>query len=263
MSFGNILGQILQGGLGGQSGASIQNSLRGLGGLGGGAGGSPLDGILAQVQGALQNAQAPGGIGDRARDFMTRDQMGGMSGAQLGGIGALAGALLGGGLGGAARGGAMAVLGTLALNALRSAQAGRAQAGEAATLDLDPADVQAVTSPAAEKLLVRAMISAAKADGNIDQQEMQNIIGKIGADGVTDEEKSFVMAELSAPVDVAALAAAATSPALAAQVYAASLVAITPDTDAERDYLRSLARTLNLDAATVAQLHEATGVALA
>lgn len=259
MSFGNILGQMLQGGLGGQSGSSIQNSLRSLSGGTGGAG-SPLDGILAQVQNAIQGAQSPGGIGDRARDFMTKDQVGGMSGAQLGGIGALAGALLGGGVGGAARGGAMAVLGTLALNALRSAQAGRAQAAGAA-IDLDPGDVQAITSPAAEKLLVRAMISAAKADGNIDQDEMQKIIGKIGADGVSDEEKSFVMAELTAPVDVNALAADATTPALAAQVYAASLVAITVDTDAEREYLRSLAQALRLDPAAIANLHAATGVA--
>ena len=54
---------------------------------------------------------------------MTKDQVGGMSGAQLGGIGAVAGALLGGGVGGAARGGALAVLGTLALGALKNAQA--------------------------------------------------------------------------------------------------------------------------------------------
>jgi uncharacterized membrane protein YebE (DUF533 family) len=258
MSFGNILGQLLQDGVGGRQSGRLQDSLRNLGGQGGGGG---LGGILGQLQGAIGGAQQPGGFGDRARDFMTKEQVGGLSGGQLGGIGALAGALLGGGVGGAARGGALAILGTLALGALKNAQAARAAGGAAApdAIDLDPREVAAVTGPEVEKLLVRAMISAAKADGNIDQAEMQNIIGKIGEGGVTDEEKAFVMGELSAPVDVAALAGEARSPAVAAEVYAASLIAISVDSDAERQYLRALAQALRLDAATVAQLHQMTG----
>ncbi|MBP7240735.1 tellurite resistance TerB family protein [Amaricoccus sp.] len=262
MSFGNILGQMLQQGLGGQAGGRLQQSLGGLGGAGSGGGG-PLDGILAQVQGALAGAQRPGGIGDRARDFMTKDQVGGMSGGQIGGIGALAGAILGGGVGGAARGGMLAILGTMALSALKNANAAKAAGGAAAgrgdVIDLDPNDVQAVANPDVEKLLVRAMIAAAKADGSIDQAEMEKIIGKIGEGGVTDAEKAFVMSELSTPVDVAALAREATSPAVAAQVYAASLVSVSVDSDAERAHLRALAQALGLDAATVAQLHQMTG----
>ncbi|MBP7001962.1 tellurite resistance TerB family protein [Amaricoccus sp.] len=259
MSFGNILGQMLQEGLGGQAGGRLQQGLRGMGG--GAGGGSPLDGILAQVQGALAGAQQPGGIGARARDFMTEKQVGGLSGGQLGGIGALAGALLGGGVGGAARGGMLAILGTMALSALKNAQAAKAAGGGGAgdVLDLDPNHVQAVADPQVEKLLVRAMIAAAKADGSIDQAEMQKIIGKIGEDGVTEEEKAFVMSELAAPVDVMALARDAGSPAVAAQVYAASLVAVSVDSEEERAYLRALAHALGLDAATVAHLHQMTG----
>ena len=111
---------------------------------------------------------------------MRKDQVGGLSGAQIGGIGAVAGALLGGGLGGAARGGAMAVLGTLALSALKNAQARRA--GQAAPAPVEPHELEAVTAPENEKLLLTAMISAAKADGTIDQAEMQKIIGKISKD---------------------------------------------------------------------------------
>ena len=192
---------------------------------------------------------------------MTKDQVGGMSGAQLGGIGAMAGALLGGGVGGAARGGALAVLGTLALGALKSAQAKAqaAQPGAAPQLTVEPTEVAAVTGPDAEKLMVRAMISAAKADGQIDQAEMQKIIGKVSAEGVTPEEKAFVMAELGAPVDIDALAADVGSQAQAAGVYAASLMAIDVDTEAEKAYLRQLAAKLGLDAATVTQLHQMTG----
>ena len=116
-----------------------------------------------------------------------------------------------------------------------------------------------MTGPAVEKLMVRAMISAAKADGQIDQAEMQKIIGKVGDEGVTAEEKAFVMAELGAPVDIDALVAEVSSPAQAAEVYAASLIAIDLDTDAERAYMRQLAQALRLDAGTVEQLHQMTG----
>jgi uncharacterized membrane protein YebE (DUF533 family) len=255
MSFGNILGQILNDGLAGRSRSRVDASVRNLGARGG----SAVDGIFGQLQGALGQARAPEGFADAARDFMTKGQVGGMSGAQLGGIGAVAGALLGGGVGGAARGGALAVLGTLALTALRNAQAGQGAAAAAEPEAIDAREVAALTGPDAEKLLVQAMISAAKADGSIDPAEMQKIIGRIDEGGVSEAERSFVMAELAAPVDIPALAAQVQGQAQAAEVYAASLIAIDVDSDAERAYLRALAEALGLDQATVAQLHEMTG----
>ncbi len=263
MSFGNILGQMMQSGLGGQSQtrSRIDTSARNLGASGGG-----IEGILGSLQGAFgggaggRSGGAIGGLADMAKQFLGKEQAGGLSGAQIGGIGAAAGALFGGGIGGAARGGALAVLGTLALTALRNAKAssaGQQPGGE--TLTLEPQDVSAAMDPAAEQLMVRAMISAAKADGQIDQAEMEKIIGKVGDEGVTPEEKAYVMSQLTAPVDIAALAAAAQGPAQAAEVYAASLLAIDIDSDAERQYLRDLAAALRLDPAAVAQLHELTG----
>jgi uncharacterized membrane protein YebE (DUF533 family) len=258
MSFGAILNQLMNSGLGGGHPQDrVGTAARNLG-----AGGSPVDGILGQIQGALGGAGgAGGGFADKARDFMTKDQVGGLSGTQLGGIGALAGALLGGGVGGAARGGALAVLGTLAVTALRNAKANAAgqPAQTGGMLTIEPEEVAEVAGPGAAQLMVRAMISAAKADGNIDQTEMQTIIGKVGEEGVTAEEKAFVMSELAAPVDIAALAGAVQGEAQAAEVYSASLVAIDVDTEAERQYLRDLAAALNLDAATVQQLHQMTG----
>lgn len=261
MSFGNILGQIMQNGLGSQNPGStrLDTSARNLGTQGG------LDGVLGQLQGALGGARASGagsqlgGLAEMAKSFLGQKQVGGLSGAQLGGLGAAAGALLGGGLEGAARGGALAVLGTIALTALRNAQSGQAGTAAAGALDLAPAQIEAALSPEAEKLMVRAMIAAAKSDGQIDQAEMQKIIGKVGDEGVTAEERAFVMTELAAPLDLAALVADVQGPAQAAEVYAASLFAINVDTDAERQYLRDLAAALNLDAATVAQLHQMTG----
>ena len=138
MSLGDILGQMMQQGLGGQGTQNprLQNAADRTSAAAAAAAG--LDAIFGQLQGALGRAgidtaglqQTAGGFADKASDFMRKDQVGGLSGAQIGGIGAVAGALLGGGLGGAARGGAMAVLGTLALSALKNAQARRA--GQAA-----------------------------------------------------------------------------------------------------------------------------------
>lgn len=260
MSFGDILGQIMQQGLGGQGrpSARAENTARNLGAGGG------FDSILGQLQGALGRAgidtgnlqQTASGYAGKAQDFLRKDQVGGLSGAQVGGIGAIAGALLGGGLGGAARGGAMAVLGTLALTALRNAQAARAGAAAEAT-PVDAADVEAVAGPDSERLMLAAMISAAKADGTIDQGEMQKIVGKLGQ--VTPEEKQFVLEQMAAPLDIGALAAQVGGKAQAAQVYAASLLAIESDTEQEKAYLRELAGALGLDDATVAQLHGMTG----
>ncbi|HRO13253.1 tellurite resistance TerB family protein [Amaricoccus sp.] len=261
MSFGNILGQIMQQGLGGQTGTRgrLQQTADNM------DQGDGLQGIFGQLQEALGGAGGPGGavggFADRARDFLRQDQVGSLSGAQIGGIGAAAGALLGGGLGGAARGGAMAVLGTLALGALKRAQAAReaGAAGEAAPT-LEPGEIRAVTDEDSEKLVLKAMIAAAKADGQIDQAEMQKIIGKISSDQATAAEKQFVLDQMAQPLDVAALAAEARNPAQAAQVYAASILAIHADTDQEKAYLRQLAQALGLAPEAVAQLHQMTGV---
>lgn len=262
MSFGDLLGQIMQQGLGAGSPAQgrLQNSARNLDQSGGG-----LGGIFDQLQGALGRAgidpSVTGGLAGKAQDFLRNNQVGGLSGAQVGGIGALAGAVLGGGgLGGAARGGLMAVLGTLAIGALKRAHAGEGADGDASgEVAATPRQLEALASPDAEKVILTAMISAAKADGQIDQAEMQKIIGRISGDSVTADEKAFVLEQVAAPVDLPALAAQVTTPEQAAQVYAASLLVINADTDAERAYLTELASALGLDAATVEELHQMTG----
>ena len=188
-----------------------------------------------------------------------------MSGAQLGGIGAIAGALLGGGGGamrGAAGGGAMAILGTLALAALKNARAG-GQTAPAAQFAAGAAplqaDVAAVASEEGERLALRAMIAAAKADGQIDQAEMDRILGHLQADEVTEAERRFVLDEIRKPLDPADLAKDVRNPAQAAEVYAASLLAIDVDSEVEREYLRNLSRALRLDPGVVAFLHQTTG----
>jgi len=272
MSFANIVGQLLQQGMAGQT--QTRGRLQQTAGQSGGG----LDQMLGALlggggAGARGPAGAAGGLGDLAglaQQFLGSQQVGGMTGAQAGGVGALVGAVLGGGGGaakGAVGGGAMAILGTLALTALKNYQAGASGSAAAAPAahtgygapPVVEEEVRAVTDPATERLIVRAMISAAKADGQVDKTEMQRIVGQIDTDGVSEAERQFVIDEMTRPLDIDGLAAEVRTPAVAAEVYAASILAIDIDTDAERQYLRDLARRLGLDAGTVQRLHQLTG----
>jgi uncharacterized membrane protein YebE (DUF533 family) len=95
--------------------------------------------------------------------------------------------------------------------------------------------------------ILRAMIAAAKADGHIDAEEQRRIFGKLDELGLDTEEKAFVIDELRKPLDIDAVVATATTPELAVEIYAASVLAIDPDDAAEQAYLAMLASRLKLD----------------
>jgi uncharacterized membrane protein YebE (DUF533 family) len=110
-------------------------------------------------------------------------------------------------------------------------------------------------------LVLKAMISAAKSDGRIDQQEIQRIVGKLQDEGLDDKAREFLMAELNQPLDLEGLcAAAAGQQELGAQMYAASLMAIEVDTPAERAYMQQLAQGLGLTAGTAQRLQQMVGM---
>ena len=107
------------------------------------------------------------------------------------------------------------------------------------------------------------MIGAAKADGHIDADEQQRIFGQVNALNLDPEEKAFVMDELGKPLDVDAIAAGAKDQETAAEIYAASLIAINPDGPTEKAYLSLLAARLKLDPSLVEHLHANVGQAAA
>jgi uncharacterized membrane protein YebE (DUF533 family) len=110
-------------------------------------------------------------------------------------------------------------------------------------------------------LILKAMINAAKADGQIDKNEVSRIIGKLDEMGIDSEAKEFVVAEMRKPMDTGTLVgAAASNPAIGAQLYAASLLAIKVDTPAERAYLQDLGQRLGLTPETTAALEQAIGL---
>lgn len=106
------------------------------------------------------------------------------------------------------------------------------------------------------KLMIRAMIMAAKADGEIDAEERAKIMDHLT--DASDEEIAFVEAALDASVDVGSLAQE-TGAAMREQIYATSLMAITLDTPAEQAYLDQLATALGLSAEARAKVHAAMG----
>ena len=102
-------------------------------------------------------------------------------------------------------------------------------------------------------LLIRAMIAAANADGHIDDAERDTILGRARDGGLDADTLAFLDAELAKPQTLQQIVANGT-PALAPDLYAASALAITVDTDAEKQYLDMLAYGLRLDPAARADI---------
>ena len=96
-------------------------------------------------------------------------------------------------------------------------------------------------------LLIRAMIAAANADGVIDEEERNRILKKLETMDLSDQEHSFIVKELLSPAGLEDIVAQIKSPEMAKMVYTVSLLAIEIDTDAERAYMKILARQLSLN----------------
>ena len=164
-------------------------------------------------------------------------------------------------------------LAAIALEMARRTMTGGQGASQSQSFDIDDATavIAGMRKPANTEeqqqvydvatLTVRAMINAAKADGRIDEQETERLVGKIREDGVSDEEQRFVTEELRKPMDTEAIVRAVSSPQVAAQIYTASLMAINVDTDAEKRYMQELADKLGLNQQVTAYLHRAVGLA--
>ena len=231
-----------------------------LSGLLGDSSGGGLGGALSKMLGGGSGSGIGGMLGNVLSDASRA--VGGKRNLAAGGIGALAGALLGGGgrsMGGALGGGVMALLGAMAFSALK-------KSGQPA--DEVPVGLQEAKTDEEKKelereagLIFQAMINAAKADGQIDQNELNRIVGKLGEMGIEGDAKDFVIAEMQKPMNTDALVnAAAGRPGLGAQLYAASLLAIEADTPAEQAYMRSLGERLGLKPATIAELEQTIGI---
>jgi uncharacterized membrane protein YebE (DUF533 family) len=104
--------------------------------------------------------------------------------------------------------------------------------------------------------LLTAMIAAAKADGEVDRAESERILGQMDQAGLSQEEKSFLLAELAKPLNLDDVVRHAATPEVAAQLYTASALVIDDANEAEHRYLDTLAERLRLDPAFVRELRQ-------
>jgi len=143
--------------------------------------------------------------------------------------------------------GSLAALGGVAYKVYRDWQTQDADGG---SVSADPGvPVDRLPFEQAERrsrLLLRAMVSAAKADGHVDDEERQRIEESVGRLDLDSEAFRFFQHELARPVDPADLAREIDSQEAALEVYLASLLAIDVDNYMERGYLEELARQLDL-----------------
>ena len=167
--------------------------------------------------------------------------------------------------GGLVRLGGLAVIGGLAYKAIQSRSAAPAGGKPMRAIGVD--DVQAPAGsrfhPVSQTeddamLLLRTMIAAACADGEIDDHERARILKGMAEAGIDPQSSQWLADELDSPADIDTLAGPVNDPETASQVYAAARITIEPDTLQEREFLRRLAEALDLDEATVRDIDAAT-----
>ena len=218
-----------------------------------------LSGMLGGGRAEGAAGQGSGMLGDILGDVGRA--VGGQKNLAVGGLGALLGALFGGGgksMGGAMGGGLMALLGAMAYQALK-------KSGHQAKAPLGLVEPQ--TNREADELerqselVLRAMINATKADGRIDAREIDRMVAKVRESGANDQGQHYMMTQMEKPMETDELVAAVRGkPELAAELYAASLLAIEVDTAAEREYLDRLAANLGLPAQVTQNIENLVGL---
>jgi uncharacterized membrane protein YebE (DUF533 family) len=102
-------------------------------------------------------------------------------------------------------------------------------------------------------VLIRAMINAAKSDGDISEAEQQSLLERIG--NPTQEVVDFLRYEFNQPLDVREFAWSVPL-GLEQKVYTMSLAAIELDQHKEVAYLRDLAHGLRLAPEVCNQIHQ-------
>ncbi|HEY9270546.1 tellurite resistance TerB family protein, partial [Achromobacter sp.] len=129
-----------------------------------------------------------------------------------------------------------------------------------------PQTLDRLPAPQAEQhstAVLTAMIGAAKADGHIGPEErtlLETELSKLSSDA---QDRRWLEAELSRPLDPSVIAQAAQTPEMAAEMYLASLLVVDEESYMERAYLDELARQLKLQPGLKEQLEQHARAAVA
>ncbi len=109
------------------------------------------------------------------------------------------------------------------------------------------------------EILLRAMVSAAKADGKIDEAEQDKILAQFKE--ASKEDAEMVRKEVEAPLAFEELIDSVPE-GMEQQVYLMSLLAIDLDDEAEVRYLDRLAKELNISNTVSNEIHDRLGAPL-
>lgn len=235
----DILGQVL-----GQATSGVKEGARRI---------DDATGASGHIGGAVKGAtgQSPEQILEQLKDLIQKNP--GAAAAGAGGLGAVVlGTRTGRALAGQAiKLGGLALIGGLAYKALQNYQAGKPLISGAVP-DLAEAprgsgfETAAVTQEAAIVYL-RGMIAAAAADGRIDANEQQKILGNMKQLGIGAEAEEFLANELNNPATPEQLAAGVSTQEEAVQLFTAARIAVELDTEEEHAFLVQLAQSLGMD----------------
>ena len=194
----DLLRQLGRDGLSGASLDRVKHAVNqgGLGELG--------DQLRAALGGDAQARSDLGStLGEGAQDVLEKAKDMLMKGDKrmVGGLGAALGVLMGGGVKGGIGGAALALLGLAAYNALNNGKTIHEKMAKSRENNL-PVGMRPPSTPKEAELVenrallaLRAMIAAAKADGEIDQRERERILDKMRDAGADDETREFVAKE--------------------------------------------------------------------
>lgn len=231
-----------------------------MGGRSGGGGG--LGGALG---GALGGGGSGGGLGGLLGSVLGGGASGGNAGGSAGGLGGLGSLLGGGAAAGGMAGGLGGLLESISGGGSPAANAGSTAPSSGSLGDLLNGALQGKSIPEPEpaqedqaRILIRAMVNAAKSDGEIDQTEQQKIVANLG-DDVSDEERQFVISEMKAPLDADGFIASVPRGA-GPQVYMMSLLGIDLDSREEAQYLDKLRKGVGMSEADANAIHQKLGV---
>lgn len=209
-----------------------------LGGLMGGSNnntstsGTDLGSLLGGLMGGNNNTQGGSSTGGLS------DLMSSLGGAQGGGgLGGLLSSLAGGGTQQSNNNNNTPDFGSLFNDALQGKEPEKVSPDDEKTAEL----------------LLRAMISAAKSDGTLDDDEQKKIADHLGE--ISDEEAALVQQAFQAPLDLDGLVASVPA-GLEKQVYLMSLLAIDLDSKEEAVYLDKLRDGLKLSYADSNEIHD-------
>lgn len=232
--------------------------------LGGGQGqsrnnqGGGLQDIMGDIlSGGRQsgNKRGGGGLGDLL------EQLGGGAQPRRGGSGGGLGDLIEGLAGNKSRGGGD--LGDIFGEFLQDRQEPETNGGfgdifnDALARGGEPETQPTRQQEVAAALMLKAMIQAAKSDGEIDEGEKTKLLNNLG--DISNEERQFLNRELSEPVDVDALVNQVPH-GLEEQIYLMSVMGIDLDNRKEAQYLHDLATGLEIDRDHVNSIHDHLGV---